>query len=94
MISVGAVGHITTALGGGEKDKANRIFSTVCALSPGIGILLTALLSAFSAELSAVMSPAPSMMQGCYEYLYVLVFRFPFSYHYGFRVHKVFRVRA
>ena len=37
MISVGAVGHVTTALGVGEKDKANRIFCTVCVLSLGIG---------------------------------------------------------
>ena len=36
MISVGAVGHITTALGGGEKDKNSRIFTTACALSLGI----------------------------------------------------------
>ena len=79
MISVGAVGHITTALGLGEKDKANRIFSTVCALSSGIGIFLTVFLSLFSAELSALISPDPSMIQGCYDYLHVLVFRFPFS---------------
>ena len=79
MISVGAVGHITTALGIGEKNKASFIFSTACVLSLGIGILLTALLYAFSAELSAVISPASSMTQGCYEYLHVLVFRFPFS---------------
>ena len=47
MISVGAVGHITTALGLGEEDKANRTFSTVCALSLVIGILLTVLLFMF-----------------------------------------------
>ena len=79
MISVGAVGHITTVLGLGEKDKANRIFSTVCALSLGIGILLTLLLFTFSSELSALISPESSVTQSCYEYLHVLLFRFPFS---------------
>lgn len=85
MISVGAVGHITTVLGLGEKDKANRIFSTVCALSLGIGILLTLLLLhlllmfTFSLELSALIFPKSSMTQSCYEYLHVLLFRFPFS---------------
>ena len=79
MISVGAVGHITTALGLGEKDKASRIFSTVCALSLSIGILLTVFLFMFSTELSALVSPESSMAQGCYDYLHVLLFRFPFS---------------
>ena len=79
MISVGAVGHITTALGLGEKDKAYRMFSTVCALALGIGILLTAFMFLFSAKISALISPAPSMTRSCYEYLHVLLFRFPFS---------------
>ena len=79
MISVGAVGHITTALGFGEKEKASRIFRTLCVLSLGIRILLMAFLFTFSAKLSALISPAPSMTQGCYEYLHVLLFRFPFS---------------
>lgn len=79
MISVGAVGHITTALGLGEKDKANRMFSTVCALSLGIGILLTVFIFMFAPKVSALISPAPSMTQGCYDYLHVLLFRFPFS---------------
>ncbi len=79
MISVGAVGHITTALGLGEKNKAYRMFSTVCALSLGIGILLTAFLFTFSPKNSALISPAPSMTQSCYDYLHVLLFRFPLS---------------
>ena len=79
MISVGAVGHITTALGFGEKDKANRMFSTACALSLGIGILLTAFIFMFADELSEIISPVASMTDSCEDYLEVLLFRFPFS---------------
>ena len=76
---LGAVGYITTALGLGEKDKANRMFSTVCALSLGIGILLTAFIFMFADELSEIISPVASMTDSCEDYLEVLLFRFPFS---------------
>ncbi len=48
-------------------------------LSLGIGILLTAFIFMFAPKMSALISPAPSMTQGCYDYLHVLLFRFPFS---------------
>ena len=76
MISVGAVGHITTALGSGEIIVYSAQYRFIAGARNFVDCLAVRVLcGAVSGNVSSVFYD----YQGCYEYLHVLVFRFPFS---------------
>lgn len=79
LISVGAVRQIALASGRGERDEANRMFTTALLLSLAAGGLLSLLCAALSGELALFVAPAPELAIHCGAYLGVLVWRFPLS---------------
>ena len=68
LISVGAVRQITAASGGGNRDEANRIFSTVLILALAAGGALSLLCTFFAQDLAGFISPTPELDVLCRLY--------------------------
>ena len=79
LISVGAVRQITVASGLGNRDEANRIFSTALMLSLVAGGVLSLLFFLFSQELARFIAPTQELTTSCAAYLGILIWRFPIS---------------
>ena len=78
IISVGAGGLIAIASGARQHNEANKIFSTVFALSWGLGLLITAICVPFTHGLTHFLTSSEEMITGVHDYLHVFIFRFSF----------------
>ena len=79
LISVGAVRQISTASGAGNRDEANRVFSTAIFLAVAVGCLLMLGIFIFLERVSDIIAPTTELLTFCESYLSVLLWRFPMS---------------
>lgn len=77
MFGTGGNALISKTLGEGNKEKANRLFSMLIAITIGLGVAFSVLGLLFLEEISYLLGARGEMLEGCVEYGRVFLISMP-----------------